>query len=496
MAKIVIFHTNDMHGRLSTHDEGEKSIGIDKISKVVNLSKLKNKNTFWFDAGDFTHGTPRMTYGSIEELIRTINSTQLDVIVTGNHEYNIPLEDLKKLSKSLNAYILSANTVDKEIKYPVFLPYIVYDIDVLQNDYIKKTGDSNNSRLDNIRMGVFGLSTPETAYKSSPKNIESVEFLNPIEEAKKVVGMLKSTCDLIIGVTHLGLDGSSEFTSERLAEEVEGIDLIIDGHSHTLLPKGLKANNSVIVQTGSHGEYLGKVIINLSEENQGSKKFKIDSLDIELLNEEQVSKIIKNPDRYIENKLQIIDEETNSKLNYKVTQLDKSLSGDRLTVRREESELGNLVADAMRWKTNSDISVINGGTLRTGLNKGDILYKDLISVFPFKNSVQEVKILGRNIKSMLEHSIEFVPESFGGFLDISGMTFKFNPNNPVGEKVTEVEINGIKLDEDKEYRLSSSDFTLAGGDGYPMLSELEIEKDYGAIEDIVAEYLNKIGSDN
>lgn len=492
MREIVIYHTNDMHGRLSTHDEGEQSIGIDKISKVVNLSKLKNKNTFWIDAGDFIHGTPRMTYGSIEELVKMINSTQLNVIVTGNHEYNIPVKDLRILSRNLNAYILSANTVDKETKYPVLLPYIIYDIDIFQNDYIGKSGNSNSSRLDNIRMGVFGLSTPETAYKSSPKNIESVEFLNPIEEAKKIVNMLQSTCDIIIGVTHLGLDGSSEFTSERLAEEVEGIDLIIDGHSHTVLPKGLKINNSVIVQTGSHGEYLGKVIIKLLENRQEEESI-IDSLDIELLNEKQVSKIIKNPDKYIENKLIDIDEETNSKLNFKVTQLDRDLSGDRILVRREESELGNLVADAIRWKTGSDISVINGGTLRTGLDKGDILYKDLISVFPFKNSVQEVKILGKDIKLMLEHSIEFVPESFGGFLDISGMTFKFNSNNPVGKKVTEIEINGIKLDEDKEYRLSSSDFTLTGGDGYPMLAKLKIEKDFGAVEDVVAEYLNEVG---
>lgn len=481
--EIIIYYTNDMHGRLSTHDEDELSIGIDKISKIVNLTLLKNRNTFWFDAGDFSHGTPRMTLSSLDNLVDTLNSTHLNAIVTGNHDYNLAMEHLYELSKRLNAFMLSANTVDRETRYPVLLPYTVYSVDLDQNDFISKTGNSNDSRLDNIKIGVFGLSTPETAYKTNPNNVKEVEFLNPIETAKNMVKLLRNSCDIVIALTHLGLDDSSEFTSRRLAEEVTGMDLIIDGHSHTELPEGLLVNDTLIVQTGAHGKYLGKAVITLDNKT-------IEKIKTVLIKEEQVNEYIKNPDIYIEDKLNAIDKETESQLSKVIAYIDRELSGDRLALRRKECELGDIVADAFRWRTRADIAVVNGGTLRTGLPKGDITYGNIISIVPFGNSIQVAEVKGSTIREMLEHSVSGYPESFGGFLDISGMKFSFVPDSPIGNRIRDIEIKGEPIDEDKIYTICSLDFLFVGGDDYTMLKDLKIIGDFGKCEDIIVDYLN------
>ena len=484
--KIVVYYTNDLHGRLSTHDDEELSIGIDKISKVVNLSLLKNKNTFWLDAGDFTHGTPRMTFGDLDSLIKTLNATHLNAICTGNHDYNITMDNLLKLAKELKLQILSANTINKDNGIPALLPYMIYTADLNQDDSIGKEGNSNDSQLEDIKIGVFGLSTPETAYKTNPNNVKDVIFANPIETAKNMVRLLRNNCDMIIALTHLGLDDSSEFTSKRLAEEVDGIDLIVDGHSHTELKHGLKVKNTLIVQTGAHGHYLGRAVITFKDKM-------ITKMTTRLLDETSVDKYIKNPDSYIENRLDEIDTVTNLALNKVIAHTERELIGEREIVRQKESEIGNFFSDALRWKTKADIAILNGGTIRTGLPKGDITFKDIISVFPFNNTIQMAEISGKLIKEMLEHSVFSVPASFGGFLSVSGMTFSFDSKEPIGNKVKEIMVGNEPIDENKIYTIATADFLFVGGDDYSMLKGLKLIGDFGALENTISEYLNEVG---
>ena len=486
--EIVIFYTNDLHGRISTHDDTEKSIGIDKISKLVNLSLLRNKNTFWFDAGDFTHGTPRMTSIEDDVMANMLNASPLNAICTGNHDYNLSMNHLYDLSKYLNAYVLSANTLDKETGKSVLLPYVIYSIDLNGDDYHSIDGNSNDSKNDNIKLGVFGLSTPETAYKTNPNNVKDIVFGNPIEVGKEISSLLSKSCHIVIALTHLGLDDSSEYTSEKLAMNVPNIDLIIDGHSHTILPSGMEVNNVLITQAGSHGKYIGKTVIYVDV----NKKTIVD-IETELLNEEVVNEIINSADTYIENKLEKMDSETDEDMSRIVAFSKYQLSGDRELVRRKESELGNLVADALKWKTGSEIGIINGGTLRTGLPEGNITKKDLISIFPFNNFVQTAVIKGNTIREMLEHSVFSMPASFGGFMNVSGVTFTVDIHQPVGNKVSNVYINNEPLDKDRMYSIAAVDFIFSGGDDYSMLKNLYITGDYDSIENVVAEYINTVG---
>ena len=192
--KIIIYHFNDTHARVSTHDDDEKAIGLDQISKVVNLSLLKNKNTFLFCAGDLIHGTPRIDISNGLNIIDLLNPLHINAITLGNHEFNADFNQLLTITKQLNTYVLCANVRYKNTKENAFLPYMIYEIDLNQDDYISE--NSNDSNKDNLKIGVFGLATPETAYKTNPINVQDLEFTNPISTAKQMVKLLKNNCDI------------------------------------------------------------------------------------------------------------------------------------------------------------------------------------------------------------------------------------------------------------------------------------------------------------
>ena len=303
-----------------------------------------------------------------------------------------------------------------------------------------------------------------------------------------MIKKLSPKCDVVVAVMHMGVDASSEFTSERIASEAPGIDLIVDGHSHTALPEGLNVGDTLIVQTGWHEYRLGQVKIDV-------KDHKIISKSAELLDEEEVKKIAPLPDAAISKTLETIEERNEKLFNEVVAHSDRSLSSNRLLVRRHESELGNLCADSIKWRTLADIAVVNGGGLRNDLPAGVVTRGSIMSIFPFGNTIQVAEISGKKIREMLEHSVFAYPASFGGFLDVSGMTFAFDPTKPVGQKVSDIQINGQPLDEGKIYKIASNDFLFVGGDDYDMLKDLKIIGEYETCEEVLADYLNQVGMD-
>ena len=375
----------------------------------------------------------------------------------------------------------------------IFLPYMIYDVDIEKNDYIDNDANSNDSRRDNIKLGVFGLATPETKYKSNPQFLVNTTFINPFTAAQNTINLLKTNCDIIICLCHLGIDESSEFTSKGLINNTVGLDFVLDGHSHSLINEYVKdkeGNNVLLMQCGWHGHAIGEIVLNIEQQ--------IKSIDSNIYDESQVNEILKKEcnnesDVYLLDKLNKIDENVNRLLNKTVMTNTKFLSGDRLLVRREESELGNLTATIFKKMTDSDIGIVNGGTLRTDLHKGDITKKDIITIFPFSNILQKFEIKGAIIRLMLEHSVMTAPyESFGGFLHVSGLTFSYKPSLSC-DKVSNIYVNNEPLDEDKTYTVAMTDFQAVGGDDYTMFKDLVKLGDYGALEDNFIQYITQYG---
>lgn len=468
-AELVILHTNDFHARVLNTDDRGKSMGLAEMVAAIKTLKSQNKNSLWLDAGDTLHGMPAINISKGENMLNFLNIAGLNAMAPGNHDFNYGIDALINLDKKAKFDILAANLVYNDNNKLVLKPYKIFKMP------------------NGLKVGVFGLATPETAYKAHPSLMRNVKFLDPYRVAKKMVKQLRPQCDVIIAITHLGVLESSDFSSITLAKKVDGIDLIVDGHSHTILPSGLTINDTLIVQTGSHAYNLGKATIELDGK-------KIVSKNAELLDAEEVKAINPTPDKNIVQAIDKMNRDNQKIFSQVIAQSDKTLSGEYEKVRTQEMELGDLIADAFRWRTGSDIAFMNGGGIRGDLPKGNVTYGDIIEIFPFGNQLQVVEIPGKNIREMLEHGVFEYPDTFGGFLQVSGIRFEFFTNNPIGSRIGEIFVNNVPLDENKIYTLATLDFLIEGGDGYDMLKNLLIIGKFGTCEEILIDYLKEVGA--
>lgn len=460
--KITIIHTNDTHARL----EGTATeLGFAKIATLIKEAKAANPNTLVLDAGDTLHGMPIVNISKGENAIKVLEAAGYDYMTLGNHDFNYGKERLLELKDMTKVGMLSANILNEKGEC-IFTPYV-----------IKEVGG--------VKVGIFGLTTPETAYKTSPTNVEGLTFADSIEVSKKMVEELKDKTDVIVALAHIGLDESSVVTSKAIAEAVEGIDVIIDGHSHTLLESGNLVNNTLIAQTGNYDKNLGYVNIEI----QGGA---IVNKTAQLLTAEAAASTTADPDlTKIIDEIKIANQPVFDKV---VAKTDIYLDGVRANVRTKETNLGNLSADAVRAASGADIGFVNGGNIRVDIQPGDITFGKVAELFPFGNTVQVKKITGEDLLAVLEHSVSGYPAAQGAFMQVSGLTFVFDPAQPVGSRVVEVTVGDKALDKAAEYTVAINDFLGIGGDGYTMFEKYPTIAEFGTYEEIFANYLNTNGT--
>ena len=464
---ITILHTNDIHARVQSTDDEGKTIGMDWLAGAIWAQKGADEDTLALDAGDTFHGLTLINLSRGSNMAMLMNLSGFDAMTPGNHDFNFGSQRLIELARILNFPVLSANLMDKDKTQYIFRPYKSYD-------------------FNGVKVAVIGLSTPEIAYKTNPFNVKDVAFTDPIAAAQELMPKLRASHDVVIGLMHMGLDKSSVVTTEQLVKAVPGFDVIIDGHSHTTLPKGMKVGNTLICQTGRYGHALGKVELVV-------KDHKLRKAQASLLNRQGVEKLAKTPDEGVVQALQEINMQVKMETETVVAESPRELTAAREIVRTQESELGNLTADALRQATGADVAVVNGGNLRTSLPAGKITKGAVLDVFPFNNRVLTLAVDGKTLKSMLELSVQYLPAAFGGFLDVSGMTFTVDTKAPAGQRVSEVKVQGQPLAESKNYMVAVNDFTAFGGDGYEMLKGAQLKGDFGSLENIFVEYLQKNG---
>ncbi|WP_052340020.1 bifunctional metallophosphatase/5'-nucleotidase [Gorillibacterium massiliense] len=457
--RITILHVNDVHSRV---EATAKSIGYAKISGIIKEVKKTNPNTLVLDAGDTLHGQTIANLQRGESIVDILNVIGLDAAATGNHDYNYGYKRLVELSKKANYPFLAAN-VYKDDGTRLFDPYIIKE-------------------MDGVKVAIFGLATPETLYKTHPKNVEGLTFTDPTEEAKKIVAELKDKSDVIIALTHLGLDQSSVDTSRKIAENVKGVDVIIDGHSHTMLEHGLVVGDTLIAQTGEYGENLGEVNIYLDKNNNITSKSAF-------LFSRSAADYYAWPDPAVDEIIAKVKASQDTVLSEVVGSTKVDLVGEREVVRVGESNLGHLITDAMLEESGADVALTNGGGIRASIPAGDITKGQVVTVLPFGNYIQTKSVTGADIKAALEHGVRSYPSSLGGFPHVAGVTFTLDASKPAGERVSDVKIKGNPLVPDKKYVLATNDFMAAGGDEYTMLMPQPVLNDYGSLDDVVIKYL-------
>ncbi|MDC7223655.1 MAG: 5'-nucleotidase C-terminal domain-containing protein [Spirochaetales bacterium] len=463
--EIVIIHTNDSHGRIiKTPQDG---MGFPQISGIVSdYRSAYPGRVLLLDGGDTFHGTPFAALSEGENVAKVIDSMEYDAVAVGNHDMNYGLETLEGLNDLMEyTEVISANLVDKTGHRP-FKPYV-----------IKELGPKGK-----IKVGIFGLTTPQTLYKSNPKYVEEIAFRDTIETAREMVDELKDQVHIIICLSHLGVNPAYEVTSMDVAREVRGIDLIVDGHSHTILEEGLWIEGTPIVQAGYSAKYVGVVTMSFGPDGRET--------DIKLISKREASDYTESSGL-----LYTVDamEEANKLLTNRVIgETQVRLDGERIHVRTGQTNLGTLIAESARWISGADMALINGGGIRASLEPGTITTGAVMNVLPFGNTLRVIEISGAGIREALEKGIASLPEPSGAFPHTAGLTYDINLGKE-GNTVSHVRINGLPLVEDQIYTLATSDFLVLGGDEYTMFTGCPVVKEFSTFDEVLEEYLKEQG---
>lgn len=463
---LFIVHTNDVHARVVPQDGG---MGYAKLATLLNMGRDLTDNLLILDAGDVTHGTNFANFFNGETIFKLLDILGYDAIAPGNHDFNYGyktlVENAEKEESSSNLKVLAANVLDNA-GYLIFQPYQVYD-------------------FNGFKVSVVGLATPDTKVKAHPKNTEGIEFEDfmskeGLDLAQSYLDQLNSFSDLVIVLGHIGLDpdGPSGLVSEYLAKNLNGIDLFVDGHSHTVLPEGKKVGDTLIVSTGEYLKNVGVVEIQVRDG-------KVNSITPVLISAEEVMDPSKGyilssfgitnvpDDPKVNSYITDVNSKLQAKLDQVVATIPTDLDGARENVRTKSTNLASLICKGMTEAGNADFTITNGGGIRASLKKGDVTLGDINNVLPFTNTISVCEITPKEVYAALEFGYRMLPEQNGGFpqTDLLVLT---NKSAKEGSRIVRVILDGKTLDRNDDktiYKVATNDFLAAGGDGFTMFGK-------------------------
>ena len=498
-----IIHTNDVHGRIV---EEKGVIGDAKLAAVIEEERKKNPSTLVVDAGDAFQGLPISNSSKGEERAKLLNEMGYDAMAVGNHEFDFGLDEAKKYKEILNFPLLSSNTYVNGARLFEASTIVDKDKNVVGDEFV-----------------VIGVTTPETATKTHPKNVQGVTFKDPISEVNSVIDEVearaaaegKSYKNYVV-LAHLGVDTTTpvEWRGSTLAEALSNNPklkgkrvTVIDGHSHTV-QSTTYGDNVTYNQTGSYLNNIGKITYKANQLLGNPQQISAASTKDVVPNAKIAAMVKEIKERYDAENAKVVRDNSPVELN-----------GQRENVRVRETNLGNVVADALYeygqtgFSHKTDLAVTNGGGLRETIAKDKPITKgDVIAVLPFGNTISQIKVTGQNIADMFAKSLGSILqqkdgqpvldengqpllEPSGGFLQVSGAKVYYDTTLPAEKRILHIEIKNSEtgkyesLDPAKEYYLTTNDFLAAGGDGYTMLGGAREE---GPSMDVAfADYLAK-----
>jgi 5'-nucleotidase / UDP-sugar diphosphatase len=472
---LSLMHTNDTHAH------------IDNVAKRVTAVKevrAEKPDSLLIDAGDVFSGTLYFNEFKGQADMKFMNLMGYDVMTFGNHEFD--LGSSEDGHKALADFVSAAD-------FPFVSSNVDFSKDANMGELFNDTsatdpedGEIYNSivkEVDGEKVGIFGLTTEETADISSPKD---VVFENYIEEAEEAVEELEAQgINKIIAVSHIGYDDNPAIDNDQLLAEVDGIDVIVGGHSHTELAEPVLVTEddadkepTVIVQAYQYGDFLGTLDVEFDENGvvvgQAGELIEIGEQE----EDAEAAELLKTYSTQID---EIKNAESGGVAEVELSNpriSDDSESG--VSVRNSETALGNLITDGMLAKAknyNADtvIAIQNSGGIRTSIDQGPITLGEILTVLPFGNTLATMELTGAEIKQALEHSVSQAPGESGGFLQVSGMTFTYDSGADAGSRVQSVEVKQgeeyTALVDDETYVVATNAFTAKGGDGYDVFAK-------------------------
>lgn len=481
---LVIFHINDTHGHVWPFSEYHNPDvgGFARIAALVNQEREVNPNVLFLHAGDVNTGVPESDQlDAIPDFV-ALHYMGVDAMALGNHEFDNPIETTLMQQRYAGFPFLSSNFVTKDGRQ-LFKPYI-----------IKNVGG--------VKVAILGVTTEQTQILE-PIHLNGGKFLNVEETVKKYLPELKKKADIVVVLGHLGYDGEYQplgveyTTSDQLAKDVKGIDVVIDGHSHTLMEKAAYINKTIVVQAGEWGKYLGR--LDLWVENGKIVDYEWAPIPINMKkylgkdeNGHSKYEYVTEPipeDPFIKMITDYYYSLGSEELNKVVGETKVLLDGERAHVRSGDTNLGHLITDALMWKTGADVALQNGGGIRASIQTGPITYRDILTVLPFGNTAYVLEMTGEQLMKVLEYAAQ-IPAGKGALLHVGGMTYRITAD----KKPADVMVNGKPIDLNATYKVVTNNYVAGGGDGYSMLKEAKGYDTGFVVADVLKEYIQHLGT--
>ncbi len=479
--ELVILHTNDLHGHPVKffNYPAPNQAGMPAISTFAKQTREEYENVLILDAGDVNTGRPESNFFDAEPDFIAMNHIGYDAMVLGNHEFDKPMDVLKKQKEWANFPFLTANVEGNGLE-EITEPYI-----------LKEYGD--------LTVAILGLTTSETTITGNPEIVGDLTFKDEIEVAKELAPMLEKQADIVVALVHMGIYENEERGSKALAANVPEIDLIIDGHSHTKIDEPVYVNETPIVQAYQWGLTVGKA--NLTIQNRRITGFAwtpvtINNRDKEGVIGEEIpedEELLAKLMPFVEKVEEVLSEEIGTATE---TFLNETEDGTRI-VRHQETALGDLVSDSMLWYTKDvlemevDFAIQNGGGIRANLPEGTIKKSTIYEVLPFDNSVVTVDLKGEDVQKLFDY-IATIDQGDGAFAQVSeGVSFTINYETKTAEDVL---INGEPIDPAKKYKIATNSYLASGGDGYGIFDNAIDKYDTSMFQrDVFIDYVKEIG---
>lgn len=482
---LTILHTNDFHARFepiskydsgcSAEDNGEGKCfgGSARLVTALSDARARSNNSILVDGGDQFQGTLFYTYYKGKLAAEMMNKMGYDAMTVGNHEFDDGPEVLRGFMDAVDFPVLMSNAdVSREATLAGKLA---------KSTVIERGGE---------KLGLIGLTPQNTDELASPG--PNITFTDPVNAVQGEVDTLTEMgVNKIIVLSHSGY-----VVDQAVAAGTTGVDVIVGGHSNTLLsntndrasgPYPTMVNDTAIVQAYAYGKFLGELNVTFNDAGDITE-----AAGEPIIMDGEVAEDDATKARIAEAAAPL--EEIRNKV---VASAAEAIEGDRSVCRVQECPMGNLVADAMLARVADQgvqIAIANSGGLRASIDAGEVTMGEVLTVLPFQNTLSTFTISGETLLSALENGVSEIEEVAGRFPQVAGMTYTVDASAAVGSRISDVMIGGAPVDPAKMYGAVSNNYVRNGGDGYKMFRDAADAYDYGPdLADVTAEYLAENG---
>ncbi len=456
---FVILHFNDFHGQVQPvkNRDGSLQGGLSRLAGLAAAIRSEDSArgvpTLLFNAGDVFTGTAFSTLFRGAPEFHAFSLMRVTAMTTGNHEWDYGDSLLEERAREASFPVLVANLETAVPSRVFWKPFETFT-------------------AGGLRIGVIGVTTPDTPSTTAPGNTKGFTFTDPVAAVGRVLKAVgPRQWDFVVVISHCGFD-----VDRRIADRLPQVGLIVGGHDHKELDAPWIENGVPIVQAGDRGRFLGRVTVTLKT----GVRPEVSGALIPVMNGAPTSAEVA---RYLAPFLAREREE----LGTVVGHLPRELNGDRVLLRTREAPIGDLITDAMRRTTHADAAFINGGAIRGGLPAGQVTQRDLYGCLPYFDSLHTTRLSGEQIQSLLNRCAAMpAVDPPGGFLQVSGIRAIYRDG-----KALDVLIGTRPLDPNAEYLVACTDFLCSGGDGMQEFEQGRATRDWGiGIQDILRRALS------